>query len=233
MKYEVQYCSRSFCPTFFCLQKHSASVLYSARVPRRKTVARSDPLPVQSNLSLVSRQAIPNSWRSRGRFKFTGLLSCWRAAARMANVLPPAFAGRIETFMLCHEETQMPFRAIGSSYLIRQLPGSERVGGLRVTLYPRSDNKGTIETQLTDWLTGNPHKYPMPEMADIASQAIVALAKEHSFDQSELDIKLDHFLFHDVDSNPRCYEQAARSAFRAALESLLSRDNPFGPTANS
>lgn len=126
----------------------------------------------------------------------------------------------------------MAFRAIGSSYLIRQVAGSERLGGLRVTLYPRSDNKGTIEIQLTDWHTGEPHKYPMPELADIASQAIVALATEHSFDLSQLDIRLDQFVFHDVDSDPRCYAQAARSAFRAALESLQSHDNPFAGRRN-
>lgn len=126
----------------------------------------------------------------------------------------------------------MAFRAIGASYLIRQVAGSERLGGFRVTLHPRTDNKGTIEIQLTDWCTGEPHKSPMPEMAAIASQAIMALANEHSFDLSRLDIKLDQFLFHDVDSDPQCYVQAARSAFRAALESLQSRDNPFSGPRN-
>ncbi len=121
----------------------------------------------------------------------------------------------------------MTFRAIGSSYLIRQVAGSERLGGLRVTLYPRSDNDGKIEIQLTDWRTGEPHQYPMPEFAELASQAIQELANEHSFDLSQLDIRLDHFVFHAVDSHPRCYEQAGRSAFRSALESLLARDNPF------
>jgi hypothetical protein len=121
----------------------------------------------------------------------------------------------------------MAFRAIGSSYLIRQVPGSERLGGLRVTLYPRSDDKGSIEIQLTDWRTGELHESPMPEMADIAVQAIQALADAHAFDLSQLDIKLDHFLFHPVDSDPRCYAQAARSAFKAALESLHRQDDPF------
>lgn len=121
----------------------------------------------------------------------------------------------------------MVFRAIGSSYLIRQVAGSGRLGGLRVTLYPRSDDMGTINIELTDLHTGELHQHPMPEMVDIASQAILGLANEHSFDLSQLDIKLDQFVFHDVDSDPQCYEQAARSAFRAALESLQSQDNPF------
>ncbi len=119
------------------------------------------------------------------------------------------------------------FQAIGSSYLIRKVAGSERLGGLRVTLYPRSDDKGTIEIQLTDWQTGELHTTPIPELADIASDAIRALADLHSFDLSRLDIKLDNFVFHDVDSDPRCYAQAARSAFRSALESLQTQDDPF------
>jgi len=121
----------------------------------------------------------------------------------------------------------MAHRAIGSSYLIRQVAGSERLGGLRITLYPRSDNKGKIDIQLTDWHTGEQHEYPMQDMVDAASNAIQELADEHSFDLSQLDIKLDRFVFHDVDSDPRCYAQAARSAFRSALESLQSNDDPF------
>ena len=126
----------------------------------------------------------------------------------------------------------MGFRAIGSSYLIRQVPGSERIGGLRVTLFPRSDNNGAISIELTDWQTGGPHEYPMPEMAEVASQAIQELAQENSFDLTQLDIKLDYFLFHPVDSHPRCYVQTARSAFRSALESLQLQDKPFSGRRN-
>lgn len=121
----------------------------------------------------------------------------------------------------------MTFRAIGSSYLVRQIPGSERLGGLRVTLYPRSDRGGVISVELTDWLTGEPHEDPMPELAEIALQSIRDLATEHAFDLSRLDTKLDRFLFHPVDSAPQCYAQAARSAFRSALEALQTQDNPF------
>ncbi len=126
----------------------------------------------------------------------------------------------------------MAFRAIGSSYLIRQVAGSEGLGGLCVTLYPRSDNNGKIEIQLTDWRTGEQHEYPMPDMADAASKAIQDLADEHSLDLSQLDIKLDRFVFHQVDSYPRCYVQAARSAFRSALEALQLSDEPFGERRN-
>ena len=112
------------------------------------------------------------------------------------------------------------------------MAGSERVGGLRVTLYPRSDSEGTIKVEMTDWHTGEPHEYSIPEMADIASQAIKDLAAEHSFDLTQLDIKLDQFMFHAVDSHPRCYAQAARSAFRSALESLQTQDDPFSGRRN-
>ena len=126
----------------------------------------------------------------------------------------------------------MAHRAIGSSYLIRQVAGSERLGGLRVTLYPRCDNSGKIDIQLTDWHTGEQHEYPMQDMVHAASNAIQELADEYSFDLSQLDIKLDRFVFHDVDSDPRCYAQAARNAFRSALESLRSNDAPFGMCRN-
>lgn len=126
----------------------------------------------------------------------------------------------------------MAHRAIGSSYLIRQVAGSERLGGLRVTLYPRYDNNGKIDIHLTDWHTGEQHEYPMQDMVDAASNAIQELADDYSFDLSQLDIKLDRFVFHDVDSDPRCYVQAARSAFRSALESLRSNDDPFGMRRN-
>lgn len=121
----------------------------------------------------------------------------------------------------------MAFYAIGSSYLIRQVAGSERLGGLRVTVYPRSDNQGTIQVELTDWRTGAPHQSPMPDMAETALNAIRQLAEEHTFDLSQLDVKLDRFVFHAVDSAPICYAQAARSAFRSALESLQMEDSPF------
>lgn len=122
------------------------------------------------------------------------------------------------------------FYAVGSSYLFCQLAGPGRMGGLRVTLFPRSDKEGTIQIALTDWRTGEPHQYStegVADMADLASKAIQELASEHSFDISRLDILLDRFVFHDVDSDPKCYVQAARSAFRSALESLQSEDNPF------
>ncbi|MEN1680950.1 MAG: hypothetical protein AAGJ46_15280 [Planctomycetota bacterium] len=122
----------------------------------------------------------------------------------------------------------MSFRAVGASYLIRQVAGSERQGGLQVTLYPRSDNSGTIEVKLTDRVTGELHPYPLPEMADVAVDAIKELAAEHSFDLTQLDVKLDRFDFHRVNYMPACYTQAARSAFRAAMESLQGEDNPFG-----
>ena len=122
----------------------------------------------------------------------------------------------------------MAFRAIGSSYLVRQVAGSERLGGLRVTVYPRSDNLGEIRVELTDWHTGEIHDNPLPEMASVAEQSIRKFADKCSFHLGQLDIKLDRFIFHDVDSDPRCYEQAARSAFKSSLESLYSKDDPLG-----
>jgi len=134
---------------------------------------------------------------------------------------------------MSHGDGGMAFRAIGSSYLIRQVAGSERMGGLRVTVYPRSDNSGTIDVQLTDWRSGEPHPNPIPDYADVAVNAIRHFANDNGIDLSQLDVRLDQFLFHDVDSDPRCYAQAARSAFRAALESLHTEDFPFKARGNA
>ena len=117
-----------------------------------------------------------------------------------------------------NHKPRRPFRAIGSSYLLRQVAGSERLGGLRVTLYPRAGDEGQIKIELTDWHSGEAHEFPIPEYANIAAETIRNFASERAIELDAYDIRLDRFLFHDVDSHPKCYQQAARSAFRAALE---------------
>ena len=66
----------------------------------------------------------------------------------------------------------MTFRAIGSSYLIRQVAGSEKVGGLRVTVYPRSDGLGQLTIEWTDWLSGQQLESPLNQVAETAAAAI-------------------------------------------------------------
>jgi hypothetical protein len=120
----------------------------------------------------------------------------------------------------------MGFRAIGSSYLNRQAPGSERVGGLTVTIHPRSDSDGEFLIELTDWRTGELLEFPdeVQPCADAAADGVRALAREISVEIAQFDIKLHLFLYHPVDSSPRIYLQAGRSAFRSALEVMRHRD---------
>lgn len=117
-------------------------------------------------------------------------------------------------------------RAIGASYLIRQTAGSERLGGLRVTIRPRSDNEGSISVEATDWRTGDPLEYP-DEIAPFASEAVRGIrevGERYRVPMDTFDVVVRHFIYHPVDSAPICYYQAGKSAFRSALEAWATRD---------
>jgi uncharacterized protein YndB with AHSA1/START domain len=171
--------------------------------------------------------------QSFGEQAFKGAEYGWASMLKQLTAIIARLAAEHRFDCLETTRDRVPtYRAIGSSYLVRQSAGSERVGGMRVTVYPRFDSNGTITVELTDWQSGELHPYPMPDNAEVAEDAIRQFASENSFDLSSLDVKLDHFIFHDVDSDPRCYAQAARSAFRAALESLQTEDFPFSKRRN-
>jgi hypothetical protein len=117
-------------------------------------------------------------------------------------------------------------RSIGASYLIRQIAGSERIGGLRVTLRPPSRGRGTITVEYTDWHTGQPLEYrkDIEPLAQEAIRGIYEVAERFKVSLEEFDVVLSHFVDHPVDSFPPCYYQAGKSAFRSALEAWEIRD---------
>ncbi|MEM7034294.1 MAG: hypothetical protein AAF629_32425 [Chloroflexota bacterium] len=117
--------------------------------------------------------------------------------------------------------------AIGSSYLIRQVAGSERMGGLQVTLRRRTDNAGSVSIEPTLWRTGDISEDSIVMgYGKLATSAIEEFITAHGLDLTAFDITLSHFLYHPLDSHPDCYRQAARSALRSALEALSMRDFP-------
>ena len=65
----------------------------------------------------------------------------------------------------------VPWRSIGSSYLIRQVAGSERLGGLTVTIRVVAEQTGDLRVDVTDWKTGEPHECA-DEMAVFVNAAL-------------------------------------------------------------
>jgi hypothetical protein len=116
--------------------------------------------------------------------------------------------------------------SVGASYLVRQAPGSERIGGLRVTVRQPPGNAGTITVDATDWRTGAALERPAviePYVSE-AIRVIREVADEYGFRLDEFDVVLSDFVVHPVDSVTRCYYQAGKSAFRSALEAWKTGD---------
>ena len=120
----------------------------------------------------------------------------------------------------------IPWRSVGSSYLIRQVASSERIGGLAVTIRHLAEADGKLRIDVTDWQTGEPHEYAdeMSAYIDAAVDGVRSMMAEHELEPGECEIVLDRFVYHPVDSHPRVYHQAGRSAFRSALEAFRCRD---------
>jgi hypothetical protein len=117
-------------------------------------------------------------------------------------------------------------RSIGTSYLIRQTPGSERVGGLRVTLRRRSGEVGTLTVETTDWRTeaAIEHSRQLDACVVEALRGVREVGDQYGIPMDEFDVVLSHFIYHHTDSAPLCYYQAGKSAFRSALEAWRTRD---------
>jgi hypothetical protein len=113
--------------------------------------------------------------------------------------------------------------ATGSAYLFRQVPGSERIGGLQLTVRPKRGPKGVITVSPTDWKTHNVH-CQIDDFVERALAGIKEVAAKADLNLNDVDIELSHFLVHDVDSAPICYFQAAKSALRSALEMWSLKD---------
>lgn len=119
-----------------------------------------------------------------------------------------------------------PLEAIGSSYLVRLVAGSEQVGGLTVTLRSLDGKEGKLRTEVTDWLTDEPHEdaNEMGVYVDSALVGVRSTIEELDLECGNFDTILHRFIYHPVNSHPRVYFQAGRSAFRSALEALRGCD---------
>ena len=113
--------------------------------------------------------------------------------------------------------------AVGSSYLIRQSPGGERLGGVRIRL-SRATGTGVIEVKLTSWFGGAEINEDIADLVEAAIQGVRDCAQQYGVDLSDYHILLSEFAFHLVDSRPNVFYQTARSAFRSALGAWLMRD---------
>ncbi len=120
----------------------------------------------------------------------------------------------------------VPWRSVGSSYLIRQVAGSERLGGLTVTIRHLAEKNGELRVDITDWQTGHPHECAdeMTTCVDAAVDGVRSMMAELDLEPGECEIVLDRFVYHPVDSGPRVYRQAGRGAFRSALEAFRCRE---------
>ena len=121
----------------------------------------------------------------------------------------------------------MRYRAYGSSYLLRQCPGSERAGGLTVVLAPKEAEVGTVSVEFTDWKTDEPIKYNYDWLVEAAILGANEAAASLNL-LKDFDIELCKFLVHDVDSSAALFRQVARGAVHAAYEAwtapYFSRD---------
>jgi hypothetical protein len=106
---------------------------------------------------------------------------------------------------------------------------SERARSInsRATSIARSyfpNGNGKIEVQATDWQTRQAIEDYISPFVDAALKGIEDFAKQYSSDLSCCDIVVSNFLYHPIDSSTKCYYQAGRIAFRAALEAWKIRD---------
>lgn len=123
--------------------------------------------------------------------------------------------------------------AIGSSYLIRQAPGAERLGGVTVKVRPRGSSCGTLEVLATDWRTGEPIEDDVSLLAEAADAGVRRFAADYEVDLSEWDITVSRLAYHPVDSSPLTTQIAAYNAIASALASWHStRLRSSGRTQN-
>jgi hypothetical protein len=112
--------------------------------------------------------------------------------------------------------------ASGSAYLVRQ-SGGDRVGGLQVLIRPKQGEVGSITVKPTDIRSAELQCDPT-WFVENATRGIREVAEKADIDLNSVDIELSRFLFNEVDSRKECYYQAAKSAFRTALEMWFLKD---------
>lgn len=118
----------------------------------------------------------------------------------------------------------MSTKAVGSSYLIRQSPGSERVGGLTITLTRPQGDVGVIRVQPTNYFGQTEITDDMDWMVSAARQGIQEWAEAHAFDLSKYDLTLSAFAYHPVDSHSKVFYIAAKGALQAAVQAWMMQE---------
>lgn len=116
----------------------------------------------------------------------------------------------------------MSHYGLGSCYVMRQVPGSESVGGLEIKVRHKRGEVGQVEIIATDWQTGEPLDPLYAAYGEVALEGVRSVLEELDLTIDEYDITLQKFLCHPVDSNAASFRQAGRSAFRSALEGLYT-----------
>lgn len=102
--------------------------------------------------------------------------------------------------------------AIGSSYLIRQSPGSERIGGVTILIRPRAGSVGTLNIKPTSWFTGDPIEDDIDFLKSAAIEGLNRFATENAIELNKWDITVSNFAYHPVDSWAKTTQVAAYNA---------------------
>ncbi len=109
--------------------------------------------------------------------------------------------------------------SIGSSYLIRQSPVSERFGGVTIKLWQAQSNEPVRQVIFTDWKQNDPIKDDMKTLAIATEKGIQRFAAEHNIDLTQYSWELSKFAYHPIDSRPITFELTGYNAFASAWNS--------------
>lgn len=116
-------------------------------------------------------------------------------------------------------------KAIGACYVIRQSPGGERLGGLKITLFAPTKLGGSIEFKPTG-MNNSTIGEDLGWLEKTARKAISDYASQHQLDLSSFHILVSEVAYHPTDSSDYLYYQATQSALRTALEAWSFRRFP-------
>ncbi|MFK7803311.1 MAG: hypothetical protein AB8G95_16875 [Anaerolineae bacterium] len=106
--------------------------------------------------------------------------------------------------------------SIGSSYLIRQSPGAERLGGVTIKLWLNQSGTPTRQVVFTDWKLNQPIADDIKTLAIAAEKGIEQFAAEHDIDLTQYSWELSKFAYHPIDSRPSTFQLAGYNAFASA-----------------
>ena len=114
--------------------------------------------------------------------------------------------------------------AIASSYLIRQSPGAERIGGATVRICRRRRGEtGALNVQLTDFWKHKPLGPDASFLTGVAQAALATFAESNAVSVDEWDIDIYDFAYHPVDTTDRIMRIAIHNALTSAFSTWHSR----------